>query len=201
MEHLKDYHCDPVTSEPPSQGVEFLILDANGKPNHQVFELSQLIEYFRVHISTAEGQWRTKVKHPNQDIWCDHYEFLDYIKPVSEVEQTFLTNCRICSGLNAIDHPLSINQLNFIDRRCQGHRHGNRRGGGGGTRGEEYRRRTNESLESLVHQKMNSRVRPRRDDARGRRTHGERDLNQEQEIIRQEMNERDMLRRYARRLR
>eukprot|EP00956_Cyclotella_meneghiniana_P006017 scaffold7835_cov36-Cyclotella_meneghiniana.AAC.1 len=68
MEHLRDYHCDPVTREPPSQGVEFLILDANGKPNRQVFELSQLIEYFRVHMSTAEGQWRTKVKHPNQVI-------------------------------------------------------------------------------------------------------------------------------------
>ena len=143
MEHLSDYHCDPVTREPPSQGVEFLILDANGQPNRQVFELSQLIEYFRVHISTAEGQWRTKVKHPNQNIWCDHEEFLDYIKPVSEEVQTYLTNCRIRSGLNAVDHPLSLNQLNFIDRCRQGHR-----------------------------REMNRRVRPRRDDARGRRTHG-----------------------------
>eukprot|EP00956_Cyclotella_meneghiniana_P011251 scaffold15822_cov39-Cyclotella_meneghiniana.AAC.2 len=179
MEHLKDSHCDPVTKEPPSQGVEFLILDANGKPNRQVFELSQLIEYFRVHISTAEGQWRTKVKHPNQNIWCNHEEFLDYIKPVSEEVQTYLTNCRIRSGLKAVDHPLSLNQVKFMDRCRQGHRHGNRRGSnqrdnarGGGTRGEENRRRANESLESFVHQETNRRVRPRRDDARGRRTHG-----------------------------
>ena len=71
-------------------------------------------------------------------------------------------------------------------------------GRGGETRGEENRRRTNESLESFVHQEMNRRVRPRRDDARGRRTHGERDLNQELEVARQEMEERAMLRRYAR---
>ena len=116
MEHLKDYHCDPVTREPPSQGVEFLILDANGQPNRQVFELSQLIEYFRVNISTAEGQWQTKVRHPNQDIWCDQDKFLDFIKPVSKVVQTYLTNCRIRSGLNAVDHPLSLNQMKFIAR-------------------------------------------------------------------------------------
>ena len=72
-------------------------------------------------------------------------------------------------------------------------------GRGGETRGEENRRRTNESLESFVHQEMNRRVRPRRViDARGRRTHGERDLNQELEVARQEMEERAMLRRYAR---
>ena len=71
-------------------------------------------------------------------------------------------------------------------------------GRGGETRGEENRRRTNESLESFVHQEMNRRVRPRRDDARGRRTDGERDINQEREIILQEMEERAMLRRYAR---
>ena len=116
MEHLSDYHCDPVTREPPSQGVEFLILDANGNPNRQVFELSKLIEYFRVNISTAEGQWQTKVRHPNQDIWCDQDKFLDFIKPVSKVVQTYLTNCRIRSGLNAVDHPLSLNQMKFIAR-------------------------------------------------------------------------------------
>ena len=72
-------------------------------------------------------------------------------------------------------------------------------GRGGETRGEENRRRTNESLESFVHQEMNRRVRPRRViDARGRITHGERDLNQELEVARQEMEERAMLRRYAR---
>ena len=74
-------------------------------------------------------------------------------------------------------------------------------GRGGETRGEENRRRTNESLESFVHQEMNRRVRPRRDDARGRRRDGERDINQEREIILQEMDERAMLRRYARRSR
>lgn len=112
---LPDCYIDPTTQDPPAMGCRFLCPGRDGRTNNQVFELSPLIEYIKSNRSAPQtGLWRTHVKHPMEDIWCDGTDFLRYIKAVTDEEQELFTSHRIRSGLNEVDHPVSLDQIKFI---------------------------------------------------------------------------------------
>ena len=109
MHALPDSHIDPVTHEPPSKGCRFLCPDERNRVNRQVFEMKMLITYIQIHSS---GQ--THVRHPTANIWCHWADFPRYIEEVTDEEQELFTKCRVSSGLDAVDHQVSVDQIKFI---------------------------------------------------------------------------------------
>ena len=109
MHALPDSQIDPVTHEPPSKGCRFLCPDEGNRVNRQVFEMKMLITYIQIHSSEM-----THVRHPTANIWCHWADFPRYIEEVTDEEQELFTKCRVSSGLDAVDHQVSVDQIKFI---------------------------------------------------------------------------------------